>query len=265
MPVGVGGEAVALYVAEGAGAAVGDVGVAVVGDEAAAFGDEVDHALEGGLDGFEVGVDVGVIELYVGEDGGVGKVVEELGAFVEEGGVVLVAFEEEGAGGGVDVEAGAEVFGYATDEEGGGEGGVGAAGYFVDPGEHAGGGGFAVGAGDDEALAVGEELVVDEGGHGGEGDARVGGAVEDELEFGVAAGDGVAYDDEVGGGLEVGGAVGFEDGDALGAELVGHGRVGGGVEPVTRWPCARSMPAREAMAVPQMPMRWMCFFIGARD
>ena len=81
------------------------------------LGDEVDHAFEGGLDGVEVGVDVGVVELYVGEDGDVGKVVEELGTLVEEGGVVLVAFEDEGAGGRVDVEAGAEVFGYAADEE----------------------------------------------------------------------------------------------------------------------------------------------------
>ncbi len=72
--------------------------------------------------------------------------------------------------------------------------GVGAAGDFVDPGEHAGGGGLAVGAADDEALAVGEELVVDERGHGGHGDALV----EDDFELGVAAGDGVADDDEVG-------------------------------------------------------------------
>ena len=82
--------------------AFGDVGAAVVGDEAAAARDEVDQALEGGLDGGEVGVDVGVVELDVGEDGGVGEVVQELGALVEEGGVVLVAFEDEGAGVGAD-------------------------------------------------------------------------------------------------------------------------------------------------------------------
>ncbi len=225
LPVGVGIEAVALYFAEGFGAALGDVVAAVEGDEAASLGDEVDHALEGGLHGREVGVDVGVVELDVSEDGDVGKVVEELGPLVEEGGVVLVAFEDEGARALVDAEAGAEVFGDASDEEGRREREMGAAGDFVDPGEHAGGGGLAVGSADDETLAVGEEFVVDEGGHGGHGDA----GVEYEFEFGVAARDGVADDDEVGTRVEVGGAEGLHDGDAQLAELVGHGWVRGGV------------------------------------
>jgi len=123
------------------------------------------------------------------------------------------------------VEAGAEVFGYAPDEEGWREARVLSASELVNPGEHAGGGGLAVGAADDEALAVGEEFVVDERGHRRHRDALV----EDDFELRVAARDGVADDDEVGCGLEVGGAVGLEDGDALGAELVGHGWVGGGI------------------------------------
>ena len=131
-----------------------------------------------------------MVELYVGQDGGVGKVVEELGALVEEGGVVLVAFEDEGAGVGVDAEAGAEVFGYASDQEGGGEVRVSSAGYFVNPGEHAGGGGLAVGA---------AEL---RGARGWLGiSSWISAAMEvmgmrlsrDEFELGVAAGDGVAY------------------------------------------------------------------------
>ena len=39
--------------------------------------------------------DVGVVELHRGEDRDVGPVVEELGALVEEGGVVLVALDDE--------------------------------------------------------------------------------------------------------------------------------------------------------------------------
>jgi hypothetical protein len=115
-PVGGVGKAVALDAAEGAAHAFGDVGAAVVGDDEAAARNQIDEALEGGLDGFEVGVDVGVVELDVGEDERVGKVVEELGALVEEGGVVLVAFDDEGARG-AKLEAGAEVFRDAADEE----------------------------------------------------------------------------------------------------------------------------------------------------
>ena len=111
------------------------------------------------------------------------------------------------------LEAGAEVFGDAADEEGWGEGGVGAAGDLVDPGEHAGGGGLAVGAGDDEAT------------RGWRGTRRGGGRPcevkgmrwsRTYFELGVAAGDGVADDDEVGARVEVGFGVGLEDGDAHG-------------------------------------------------
>jgi hypothetical protein len=62
----------------------GHVGAAVVGDDEAAARDEIDQTLESNLDGFEIGVDVGVIELYVSEDERCGKVVEELRALVEE-------------------------------------------------------------------------------------------------------------------------------------------------------------------------------------
>ncbi len=67
------------------------------------------------------------------------------------------------------------------------------------------------------------EFVVEHPGHGGEWKA----AVEDGFELRVAARDGVADDDEVGRGIEVGFREGLGDGDTEGAELVGHGRVGG--------------------------------------
>src|SRR5579859_4599016 len=99
LPVGGCGEAVTLDAAESVGNALGDVFAAVIGDDEAAAGNEIDEALEGGLHGVEVGVDVGVIKFDVGENERVRKVVQELGSLVEEGGVVLVAFNNEGAGG----------------------------------------------------------------------------------------------------------------------------------------------------------------------
>ena len=225
MPEGAGQKAVALDRTEGPVDALGHVERAIEGDEAAATGDKVDEAFEGGLDGGKIGVDVGVVELDVGEDGGVGKVVEELGAFVEEGGVVLVAFEQKRLGLGADHKRRPEVLGESTDEERRGELRLRAGGYLVDPGQHACGGGLAVGAGDDEGFAVGQELVVEERGHGGEGDALV----EDEFELRVAARDGVTDDDEVGARGEVGLGVGLVDGDVEVGELDRHGWVGGGV------------------------------------
>ena len=163
-----------------------------------------------------------MVELDVGEDERVGKVVEELGAFVEEGGVVLVAFNDEGARG-AELKAGAEVLCDAADEERGLERGIFARGDLVDPGQHAGGGGFAVGSGDDEGLAAREELLAQERGHGGEGNALV----EDALDLGIAAGERVADDDEIGRGREIRFGVGLEDGNAERAEQIAHGRIGG--------------------------------------
>jgi len=98
-----------------------------------------------------------------------------------------------------------------------------AGGNLVDPREHAGGGGFAMGAGDDEGFVALNKLVVNDACQRGEGDA----AVEHGLDFGVAAGDGVADDDEMGGGFEVGFGKRLGDGDAERAQEVGHGRVSG--------------------------------------
>ena len=221
LPVGGIAESVAFDGAEGAADAFGDVGAAVVGDDEAAARNEIDETLEGGLDGFEIGVDVGVVELDVSEDERVRKVVEELGALVEEGGVVLVAFDDEGARG-AELEAGAEVFSDAADEKRGLERGMFARGDLVDPGEHAGGGGFAVGSGDDERFAAGEEFFAQERGHGGEGNALV----EDALDFRIAAGERIADDDEIGSGVEIRFGVGLEDGNAERAKQIAHGRIG---------------------------------------
>ena len=65
-------------------------------DQHHAFGgDDVEQAAEARLDLVEVAVDVGVVELDVVHDHEFGEVVDEFRAFVEEGGVVFVAFDNE--------------------------------------------------------------------------------------------------------------------------------------------------------------------------
>jgi hypothetical protein len=57
------------------------------------------------LDGGQVVKDVGVVELQVVQDGRARAVVDELAALVEEGGVVLVGFDDETGGGGETAQA----------------------------------------------------------------------------------------------------------------------------------------------------------------
>src|SRR5436190_399478 len=77
--------------------------------------DERDQARERGLHRLQVGVDVGVVELEVADDGHVRVVVDELGPLVEERGVVLVALHHEVAPLAEMIAAG-EVAGHAADE-----------------------------------------------------------------------------------------------------------------------------------------------------
>ncbi|HET8636786.1 MAG TPA: Mur ligase domain-containing protein, partial [Acidobacteriaceae bacterium] len=72
---------------------------AVERDEETSARDEIDEALERDFDSFEIGVDIGVIEFHVSENERVGEVVQKFRTFVEEGRVVLVAFNDEGARG----------------------------------------------------------------------------------------------------------------------------------------------------------------------
>jgi len=143
---------------------------------------------KGFLNGGEVGVDVSVVEFNIIENDEFGKVVDELASFIGEGGVVLVSFENPEGAGAVMASAG-EVEGNSADEPAGME-----ACLFKKESEHGGGGGLAVGAGDDEIASFIEEPTAEEF---GEGDKRnaVG---EDGFEFGVPAGEGVADDGEVG-------------------------------------------------------------------
>ena len=64
-------------------------------DDASAARNQIHQAAELQLDGGEIGVNIGVIEFERGDDQIVGTVVQEFRAFVEEGGVVFVALDDE--------------------------------------------------------------------------------------------------------------------------------------------------------------------------
>ena len=102
------------------------------------------------LDGGQVGEDVGVVELQVVQDRGARPVVHELAALVEEGGVVLVGFDDEGAVPRWPSRAETPKFsGTPPTRKPGLQ-----AGRFQHPGQHRGGGGLAVRAGHGQHMAA---------------------------------------------------------------------------------------------------------------
>ncbi len=115
-PVSLRREAITLHRAECLRNAFGNIDAAVVGHDAPPAWDKINEPLEGSLDGIKIGIDVGVVELDMSENQRVRKVVQELGAFVEESRIVLVALHDESARG-AQVKAGSEVLRDAADQE----------------------------------------------------------------------------------------------------------------------------------------------------
>ena len=220
-PIGFRCKAITLDTAQCAGHALRHVGAAVVGHNRAAPRHQVHQPIEGRLDRCQVHVNVGVVKLDVGQDQRVGKVMQELGAFVEEGGVVLIALDDEGARG-PQLKTRAEVLCHAADEERRLQRRILRGCELVDPRQHAGGGGLAVRARDDQRFAAHQELLAQQGGHRGEGNPLI----EYALDFWIASGERVADDDEIRGWFEIGFGVRFQNGDAEPAQQVAHGRIG---------------------------------------
>ncbi len=115
-----------------------------VGQQQPVTRDDVDEALERGLDFGEAAEDVSVVELEVVDDHRLGQVVDELAALVEKRGVVLVALEHTPFAVG-EPRALAKVVRDAADEKTGVESIV-----LEQPGEQGGGGGLAVRAANHE-------------------------------------------------------------------------------------------------------------------
>ena len=88
----------------------------IEGNDAATPRNQVHQALESRLHCIEIFVNVRMIELNRSEDDRVGKVVQEFRTLVEEGGIVLIAFEDE-----VlplpELKTAAEIFGDAADQK----------------------------------------------------------------------------------------------------------------------------------------------------
>ena len=202
---------------------------AAVAYNQALLGHGADEMVELGLDGGKVGENVGVVVFEIVEDGGARAVVDEFAAFVEKCGVVFVGFDHEKrrlrcgiktrrlrqAGGN------AEVLRDAADEKAGGESGV-----FEHPGEHGGGGGFAVGAGNAEHPASGQHVFRQPLRAGGVGQR----AVQNGFDHGHTAFSDVADHINIGGKMvELFRIEAFVHGDAQRFELGAHGRIHFGV------------------------------------
>ena len=172
--------------------------------------DDVEEAFEAQLDLLDVVVDIRVVELDVVHHHAFGQVVEELGALVEEGRVVFIAFEDVDVGV-REMRSAAKVFRQAADHETGI-----APGVPKQPRQHRGGGRFPVRAADDEVPLPAQEMLLH---HLGKGVVEQL-AVERRLCFGVAAGDRVADHHHVGSGRDVFLTISLGDGDALAAQEI---------------------------------------------
>ncbi len=178
-----------------------------------------DKASKDGLDGVQIGVDVGVVVFQVVDGRSKGSVMPEFGDLVEVSGVVLVAFDDEGVAI-TQAVVGAEVAGDPSQHKPRVFAGVG-----EDPGQHGSRGGLAMGAGDHQGALVADDEVAK-----GLRKAQVGKSTAAHLHgVGVAFTTYIADDDEVGLPVQVGGIVTHHNVDISILEPGAHGRVGVGV------------------------------------
>ena len=177
---------------------------AVESDDPSAARNQIHEALERGLDGIEIFVDIGMIELDGGEDDRVGKVMQELRSLVEESGVVLVAFQNEMFSLS-EMKAGAKVFCDSADQKRW----LHACG-MKDPRQHGGGGGLAVRAGDDQHFPAAQEFVMQQLRERTKWDALV----KDAFEFNVTARNCIAHDHQIGNRIEIARVKRLSDGDS---------------------------------------------------
>src|SRR5215813_11386792 len=71
------------------------VGIVSVSYQRAVARDQTNEILEGGFDGLEIRKNIGMVKFQVIDNGNFRQVMNELAAFVEKSGVVLVAFYNE--------------------------------------------------------------------------------------------------------------------------------------------------------------------------
>ena len=146
----------------------------------------------------------------------IGKVMHELRTFVEERGVVLVAFENELAALGHG-EAGAEVLGNSADEKR-----WLASRHVEDPGQHRCRRRLAMGAGDGQHLPAAQKLLMHQGGHGSERQPLI----QHVFHFDIAARKGVADHDQIGARAQVRFRKRLRDHNANARQEIRHRRIG---------------------------------------
>ena len=171
------------------------------------------------LDGGQIGEDIRVVEFQVVEDGRARAVVDELAALVEEGAVVLVGLDHEERRAAQPCRY-TEVLRHAADQKARTH-----AGMLQHPGQHAGGGGLAVGAGHAQHPAALQHMVGQplRAGHIGQA------LIEYVLHRRVAATQGIADHHQIRRGLQVRRLIALHQFDTLSFELGAHGRVDIGV------------------------------------
>jgi hypothetical protein len=199
-------------------------GFVAVHDQAADAGHGAHQVVELGLDGADIREDVGVIVFQVVQHRRLGVVMHELGALVEEGGVVLVGFDHEEVGVGVALQArrDAEVHRHAADQEA-----RRITGIVEDPGQHRGGRGLAVGTGHGQHPFITQDMVADPLRTRYVAQA----AVQDFLDQRITTRHHVPDHIQVGIERHLVRAVTLDQLDALGFELGAHRRIDVGVAP----------------------------------
>ena len=202
------------------------------------------QVVELALDRGEIREDVRVVELQIVHHQGARVVVDELGAFVEEGAVILVRFDDK-EGGRAETGGNREVARHAANKETGLQLGV-----LQHPGQHAGGGGLAVGAGYGKHPAILQHVLQQPLGAGDVGQI----AVQHIFNTGVAAAHGVADHHQIRRRIELGGVIAFGQFDALLLELGTHGGIDIGIRtghPVTKLFCQHRQTTHKGAADPE--------------
>ena len=202
------------------------------------------QVMELALDGGEIRENIRVVELQVVHHQGTRVVVNELGALVEEGAIILVRLDDE-EGGGAEASRNREVAGHTTDEETGLEFGI-----FQHPGQHAGGGGLAMGARDGQYPAILQHVFQQPLGARDIGQV----AIQHILHTRVATAHGIADHHQIRRRIELGRIIALGQLDALLLELGAHGGIDVGIgagDSITQLFCQHRQTTHKGAADPE--------------
>ena len=203
--------------------------------------DTPNQVMKLGLDGSEVGKNIGVVELQITDNQGARAVVNKFGSLVEEGRVVFIGLDHEEIGLTQSSRL-AEIPRHAANQKTGGHPAV-----FQNPCQHAGCRGFAVGTGHGEYPASRQHLLTQPLGTRNIGQSRV----QYRLYLRVTTGQGITQYDQVRLWIDVARSVTLHQFNTGLGKLVTHGRIDVGVRtgnPVTLCPGQQRQATHEGAA-----------------